>query len=101
MEKWPGAIGPRIAKKLNENVLKAVDWRVDFNGDYGYEVKNGVHQFKVKLERRTCSCRAWDLTDIPCLHALCVIYDKCQPIEDYVDHCYSKEVYKSIYSYTI
>ncbi|CAH9085141.1 unnamed protein product, partial [Cuscuta europaea] len=38
---------------------------------------------------------------IPCAHAICAIYDKEEEAESYVDWCYSKEVYKKTYSYTL
>ncbi|XP_019153624.1 PREDICTED: uncharacterized protein LOC109150172 [Ipomoea nil] len=35
-------------KKLNHNILENVGWKVDFNGDYGYEIMNGRNQFKIR-----------------------------------------------------
>ncbi|XP_019186673.1 PREDICTED: uncharacterized protein LOC109181378 [Ipomoea nil] len=101
VEKWPGNFGPRIMKKLNENIVESIGWHVDFNGNDGYEIKKGMQQFKVKLQAKTCSCRSWDLTGIPCAHACCAIFDLGKDPEQYIDQCYSKEVYKRIYSHTI
>lgn len=99
--KWHGNFGPRIMKKLNENIVEGIGWHVDFNGDDGYEIKKGRQQFKVKLKGKTCSCRAWDLTGIPCPHACCAIFDLGKDPEEFIDECYSKEVYTRIYSHTI
>ncbi|CAH9081057.1 unnamed protein product [Cuscuta europaea] len=99
--KWPGSFGPIIMKKLNTNILASQGWNVDFNGDDGYEIKKGRGQFKVSLKKRSCSCRRWDLSGIPCAHAICAIYDKGEEAEAYVDHCYSKEMYQKTYSYTL
>ncbi|CAH9133824.1 unnamed protein product, partial [Cuscuta epithymum] len=101
VERWPGNFGPIIMKKLNKNVLASQAWHVDFNGDDGYEIKKGRHQFKVSLNRRTCSCRKWDLSGIPCAHSICAILDKGDQPEDYVDRWYSKELYQKTYSYTL
>ncbi|XP_019189737.1 PREDICTED: uncharacterized protein LOC109184147 [Ipomoea nil] len=87
VDKWPGNFGPRIMKKLNENIVESIGWHVDFNGDDGYEIKKGRQQFKVKLKGKSCSCRSWDLTG--------------KDPEQYIDDCYSNEVYKKIYSHTI
>ncbi|CAH9128552.1 unnamed protein product, partial [Cuscuta epithymum] len=88
--KWAGKHGPRIIKKLNANILHSMGWKVIFNGDDGDEVKKGRHQFQVQLQRKSCSCRAWDLSGIPCPHAVCAIFDKGDEPDDYVDDCYSK-----------
>ncbi|CAH9132447.1 unnamed protein product [Cuscuta epithymum] len=99
--KWPGPFGPVIMKKLNANIVASEGWNVDFNGDDGYEIKKGRAQFKVSLQKKSCSCRRWDLCGIPCAHVICAIYDKGEEAESYVDWCYSKEVYKKTYSYTL
>ncbi|CAH9051144.1 unnamed protein product [Cuscuta europaea] len=73
--------------------------QVVFNGHDDYEVKRGRHQYQVRLEGRTCSCRVWELNGIPCSHAVCAILDNGGDPETYVDECYSKEVYQRIYSH--
>ncbi|XP_028070557.1 uncharacterized protein LOC114273018 [Camellia sinensis] len=54
-------------------------------------------QFVVDLGDSTCSCRKWDLTGIPCCHAISAIYDKHEQPEDYVAHWYKKETYLASY----
>ncbi|CAH9060241.1 unnamed protein product [Cuscuta epithymum] len=97
--KWVGNHGPRIMKKLNSNITQSMGWKVVFNGDDGYEVKRGRHQYKVRLEGRICSCRAWELSGIPCPHAICAIFDRGGDSEEYIHECYSKAVYTTVYSH--
>ncbi|XP_019157038.1 PREDICTED: uncharacterized protein LOC109153610 [Ipomoea nil] len=47
VEKWNGQFGSFIMKKLNDNIVESVGWEVDFNGDDGYEIKKGKHQYKI------------------------------------------------------
>lgn len=42
------------------------------------------NQFTVDLEAQTCSCRKWNLTRIPCPHAISAIFFKHQQAEDHV-----------------
>ncbi|CAH9098044.1 unnamed protein product [Cuscuta europaea] len=79
---------------FSETVVKII-----FNGDDGYEVKCGSCQYKVRLHASTCSCRAWDLSGIPCPHVVYAISYKGDDAEQYVDHCNFKQVYQRIYSY--
>ena len=50
---------------------------------------------------RTCTCRRWDLTGIPCQHALAVMREEGLKVEDYVDDFYSLAKYKKAYAETI
>ncbi|KAL6225712.1 hypothetical protein ACLB2K_004561 [Fragaria x ananassa] len=52
----------------------------------------------VNIARRTCTCRRWDLSGIPCKHAISAVYLKRHdPADDYVAACYLKKTYMSIY----
>ncbi|XP_019157212.1 PREDICTED: uncharacterized protein LOC109153808 [Ipomoea nil] len=88
-------------KKLTSNIGESMVWKVDFNGDDGYEIKKGRQQFKVKLAGRSCSCNSWDLSGIPCPHAICAIFDTGRDPEEYIDSCYSKESYLRTYAHTL
>jgi hypothetical protein len=55
-------------------------------------------RFLVDLKKRTCTCRAWDVSGIPCKHALAFITYQDAPIESYVDLYYSIERFRVAYS---
>ena len=57
---------------------------VRFNGDAGYEVDLGEDHFSVNLEDKRCTCRRFDLSGIPCAHAICAIRDLKANVKDYV-----------------
>ncbi|CAH9088360.1 unnamed protein product, partial [Cuscuta europaea] len=99
--RWKGNICPNVKKILNGNIMNSSKWRLVFNGDDGYEVKRGKYQYKVKLEGQTCSCRLWDLTGIPCSHAICAMFDCGKDPESYVDECYSLAAFKRTYAHTL
>ncbi|KAL0444758.1 UNVERIFIED_CONTAM: hypothetical protein Slati_2198500 [Sesamum latifolium] len=71
--KWRGRICPRISC---------------FDGS----------QYAVDLSKRSCSCRKWDLTGIPCKHAISAICNQKDDPEDYVADCYSVQTYKRVYA---
>jgi hypothetical protein len=57
--------------------------------------------FLVNLQERTCTCRQWDVSGIPCKHALAFITSLDAPIENYFDLYYSVEKFRVAYSQLI
>ncbi|XP_070030916.1 uncharacterized protein [Nicotiana tomentosiformis] len=51
--------------------------KVEFNSDFGYEITESDDRQFVDLEHKKCTCRLWQLSGIPCPHAIkAIIYDK-------------------------
>lgn len=50
------------------------------------------------LNAQTCGCKRWDLTKIPCAHAICCLTLLEKESDDYVNPCYTKETYLKAYS---
>ncbi|KAL4324034.1 hypothetical protein GQ457_11G001980 [Hibiscus cannabinus] len=68
-------------------------------GGERYQVQGGLgHQHVVDLVQHTCSCRRWDLSGIPCIHAISAIQETNRKPEDYVNECYHKSTQIAIYS---
>ncbi|CAM0882313.1 unnamed protein product [Alopecurus aequalis] len=55
----------------------------------------------VDLRVKTCGCRKWDLTGIPCNHAVAAIMKLKQHPEDYVHDFFKKPMYREAFKYTI
>ncbi|XP_024176584.2 uncharacterized protein LOC112182337 isoform X2 [Rosa chinensis] len=100
MQAYHGNICPKARKTLEKNKLKAAtDCISTFNGGHQAEVENfGGSKNTVDLNLRTCSCRRWDLSGIPCKHAVSAIFQKREDPDDYVAECYLKKTYMAIYS---
>ncbi|KAL4279621.1 hypothetical protein GQ457_03G018840 [Hibiscus cannabinus] len=73
-DKWTGVLCPKIQKKLEAKTeMSNRCWPTHAGGNI-YQVACGAHnQYGVNLEAHACSCRKWDLTGIPCPHAISVI----------------------------
>ncbi|CAH9089866.1 unnamed protein product [Cuscuta epithymum] len=98
-DKWVGDLGPRIRRRISKNVIASYKWRVQFNGSKGYEVSFGSDTYLVDLTNRSCLCEQWDVSGIPCKHAICAIRDKGHRIEDYVSSWYKKDMYGKAYAH--
>lgn len=91
MLRYNGEICPMINKLLDKSKKEAEGWSPTWSGDRGYArftVYNGTDSYAVNLGENSCACRRWDLTGIPCPHAIaCIWYNHKNP-DDYVAHWY-------------
>ncbi|KAL0661056.1 hypothetical protein Bca4012_097893 [Brassica carinata] len=53
------------------------------------------------MTRRTCTCRKWDMTGIPCRHALRVIMHMKWKSDDYVSDWYLTSKWRATYENSI
>jgi hypothetical protein len=95
-----GKLCPRILEKLEAIGEEAIDLISRFvgDGDGMFEVERGHRMYVVNLRKRTCGCRKWEITGIPCAHAHSAITFHGHKPEDYVDNYYSIEIYRKTYA---
>ena len=65
---------------------------------FKYEVDNDYERHVVDLTKKECTCRIWDLIDIPCKHGVSAIYKNREQPEDYLHNGYLKETYLEVYN---
>ncbi|XP_019150966.1 PREDICTED: uncharacterized protein LOC109147763 [Ipomoea nil] len=77
VDEWTGVLCPSIVKKIDDIEIAAGGMICYQCAPMLFEII-GTHsgQYTVDLGRRSCSCRRWDLTGIPCPHAVCAIWKK-------------------------
>lgn len=89
-EKYPGPLCPRIQKKLSEIVSQSNNIWPIYAGNEKYEVDCGLgNKHVVDLLNSSCSCRKWDLSGIPCKHAVSCMQLLAMSPETYVNTCYT------------
>ncbi|KAM3284145.1 hypothetical protein P3S67_022943 [Capsicum chacoense] len=69
-EKWTENFYPYAMELYNDFKIIAQGCHVQANGDLGYKVVEGIDRHVVSLASKKCTCRTWDLTGIPCAHAI-------------------------------
>jgi hypothetical protein len=103
-QKFEGKILPHIVQKLRgdsynldiEVITSSPDGiaEVCAKGNYASSFR-----FVVNINERTCSCRCWQGSGIPCKHAIAYITSiPGAKLEDYVDECYSVKKFKIAYA---
>ena len=92
-------ITPNANKLLNKFRIWSGGCYSAYAGYNQYEINTvSGHKFSVDLNTRTCGCRRWDLTGIPCHHAICAMNRNGVDPVDYVDVVYSVKTYRACYS---
>ena len=66
-----------------------------------FEVFSGNERYVVDLNQRACGCRSWQLTDIPCVHAISTISSLNLDVEAFVSNSYTKASFLSSCEYNI
>ncbi|KAE8678951.1 hypothetical protein F3Y22_tig00111402pilonHSYRG00531 [Hibiscus syriacus] len=98
-EKINRSLCPNIQKKLNIIIDQATRCWATHAGGLKYQVECGPgNQHVVDMGSHSCSCRKWDLTGIPCIHAVAVMQLHNDRPEPYVHTCYHKSTQLVIYS---
>ncbi|KAJ9565013.1 hypothetical protein OSB04_000979 [Centaurea solstitialis] len=73
-ESWIDDICPSIKKKLDYAKDQQRFWKVIPGGGLTFEVRLGNDAFIVNEESKTCTCRMWQLSGLPCHHAVAALF---------------------------
>ncbi|XP_021985487.1 uncharacterized protein LOC110881584 [Helianthus annuus] len=103
-----GPLKPKATEILEKIMEKAADMSVQWNSVNKYQVKgNSLEQFVVDMVDKTCSCKRWELTGVPCKHVVVVIWDMAahgitmDAPEEWVSEVYWLETWKQVYANTM
>jgi hypothetical protein len=100
-ESWVTKICPNVLKKLNVYITQSVECHAICNGASNFEVMHFDTRFTVNLEEKKCSCRYWQLSGLPCPHAISCILSKTNSLDEYIASCYSVESFKKTYEHRL
>ncbi|GKB18782.1 hypothetical protein Tco_0852705 [Tanacetum coccineum] len=108
MSKCTGPLTP-TATRIMESIKKEAHlMKVQWNGANKYQVSGSLgDQCVVDVVSMTCSCRKWELTGIPCKHAVAACWNMAlndlvpPPPETWVNPCYWLSTWKETYSHKI
>ncbi|GJW56748.1 crooked neck-like protein 1, partial [Tanacetum coccineum] len=108
IDKCTGPLTP-TATRIMESIKKEAHlMKVQWNGANKYQVSGSLgDQCVVDVVSMTCSCRKWELTGIPCKHAVAACWNMAlndraaPPPETWVNPCYWLSTWKETYSHKI
>ncbi|CAI9290457.1 unnamed protein product [Lactuca saligna] len=91
-------------ERMYRMLLEGQSW--DFGelyllGVQKYEVRIGNDGSAVDLNNNTCGCRSWQVSGIPCVHAVAAISYLNRNVEDYVEPWFHTTMFLTCYNHTI
>ncbi|XP_039131891.1 uncharacterized protein LOC120268648 [Dioscorea cayenensis subsp. rotundata] len=96
--RWKRKVVPFVVKNVKESSMCLTEYHVRRSTDYKAEVSYKDKRCEVVLNERKCTCRRWQVSGIPCMHALAFIHSiRGAKWEDYVDDYFSVDKYKATY----
>ncbi|WOL09196.1 hypothetical protein Cni_G17949 [Canna indica] len=97
---WVGTLTPAMEQKLQKEMLKARKLNVLCSSDTVFEVR-GNTIFVVNIGSCECTCRRWQISGLPCLHAIAVFNRINRPVYDYCSRYFRIDCYHLTYSASI
>ncbi|GJR93986.1 zinc finger, PMZ-type containing protein [Tanacetum coccineum] len=94
-------ITPSIRKRLEILKEKQREWVVYPSGFQELEVRKGDQSYGVSLQHKVCQCRLWELSGIPCVHAVAAYMHVGTDLDAGVSHWYSREAWFNAYQFSI
>ncbi|CAI9267628.1 unnamed protein product [Lactuca saligna] len=94
-------ICPSIRLKISKLKKQQRFWGVIISGVQKYEVRIGNDGYAVDLNNNTCGCRSWQVSGIPCVHAVATISYLNRNAEDYVAPWFHTTMFLTCYNHTI
>nr|XP_017233707.1 PREDICTED: uncharacterized protein LOC108207788 [Daucus carota subsp. sativus] len=92
---------PKIGKLLKSISKDIITCKAFMSSPGEYEIHEGKSQFPLSLNNKICSCGAWQISGIPCRHAIrAMIHAKIDP-QKVVSTWFHVSTYKQIYNYSI
>jgi hypothetical protein len=113
IDRCEGLLTPTATKILETIKEEANEYKVLWSGGDTYQCAGGWgDQCVVNMPKMECTCRRWELTGIPCKHAIAAINDMAKHskestdnmvviLEDYVHQCYWLTTWRAMYQHKI
>jgi len=96
-----GAFCSKIRKKVAKNAEFANMCFASPSGQGVFQVQIKNYQHIVDINARTCDCRRWQISGVPCCHAISCLRSERIPPESVLANCYSVEAFENAYGFNI
>jgi len=105
IEKWANGVGERIEQTIADaykqmGCVAAVECYNMQLGEYSVVLTNS-RKLVVKLGSQMCTCQKWQMTGLPCCHALVVIAKANLWVYDFVHPMYKADIQRRIYNQVV
>ncbi|XP_034706920.1 uncharacterized protein LOC117930390 isoform X2 [Vitis riparia] len=97
---WMTRLTPSMEEKLEKETVKVRPLQVLLSGGNTFEVRGDTIEV-VDIDHWDCSCKGWQLTGLPCCHAIAVISCIGQSPYEYCSRYFTTESYRLTYSESV
>nr|XP_016470362.1 PREDICTED: uncharacterized protein LOC107792641 [Nicotiana tabacum] len=97
---WVTRLTPSMEERLEKESLNISSLQVLTSSGTKFEVRGDTIEF-VDVDHCDCSCRGWQLTGLPCCHAIAVMVCLGRDPYDYCARYFTADSYRSTYSESI
>ncbi|GLT50096.1 hypothetical protein SLA2020_236070 [Shorea laevis] len=97
---WLSRLTPSMEEKLEKESLEVRSLQVMLTSGSTFEVCGETIE-TVDMDRWDCSCKGWQLTGLPCCHAIAVISCTGRSPYDYCARYFTMDSYRQTYSESI
>ncbi|XP_057469927.1 uncharacterized protein LOC130758927 isoform X1 [Actinidia eriantha] len=97
---WRSRLTPSMEEKLEKENLKVCSLRVALSTGNRFEVRGDSSEV-VDLDHWDCSCKGWQLTGLPCCHAIAVMNCLDRSPYEYCSRYFTTDSYRLTYSESI
>ncbi|KAL6219455.1 hypothetical protein ACLB2K_007214 [Fragaria x ananassa] len=100
-DRWKDFVGPRMKKMIDKIGQRVTCYKAHRSGEFIFQVTGSGDmgsKHAVDLGLHTCTCRRWQISGIPCVHAICAIRFKKQEASLYCDDYLMPNMYKEAYT---
>ncbi|ONK66544.1 uncharacterized protein A4U43_C06F9290 [Asparagus officinalis] len=97
---WREILTPSMNQKVQDDIAKARNFEVICSTGSVFEVHDDP-VCVVNIETWECTCRKWQVTGMPCVHALAVLVRTDGCIYEFCSKYFTTECYRLVYSLSI
>ncbi|XP_023738192.1 uncharacterized protein LOC111886191 [Lactuca sativa] len=97
VSQWKGDYGPNTLEKIKEFGKHMRFWIVIPSGGALFETRHGYSAYKVDLDAHSCSCRLWEISGLPCVHAQAAINFTHRDPTDFISFWFHKDKFIETY----
>lgn len=98
---WTSILVPSAERQVSEAIECAHNYQVIRANEAEFEVISLEGAHIVDIRTRCCSCHGWQLSGLPCAHAVAALLSCRQNVHRFTESCFTVANYRKAYSQTI
>ena len=96
-QRYTGKMPPKVKMAIRDATRNARSSVVRRCGEYEFQVELEDYKGTVRLDEKHCDCEMWQVSGIPCMHAVACINTIRGNVEDYCHHFFSVDNWRKCY----